>query len=90
MSQLKTIPAPDGKDVVDDDGNKMSHGIGAGVDQARNDALGHRRCADDEDAAPLQHQCHEGILSPGHRLALTGPQLQESTKLRSTPGAPAG
>ena len=33
MSQLKTIPAPYGKDVVDDDGNKMSHVIGAGVDQ---------------------------------------------------------
>ena len=33
MSQLKTIPAPNGKDVVDDDGNKMSHVIGAGVDQ---------------------------------------------------------
>ena len=33
MSQLKTIPAPYGKDVVDDDGNKMSHLIGAGVDQ---------------------------------------------------------
>ncbi|QGS34907.1 AMP-binding protein [Corynebacterium xerosis] len=33
MTQLKTIPAPYGKDVVDDDGNKMSHVIGAGVDQ---------------------------------------------------------
>ncbi|HHT32193.1 MAG TPA: AMP-binding protein [Corynebacterium sp.] len=33
MSQLKTAPAPYGKDVVDDDGNKMSHVIGAGVDQ---------------------------------------------------------
>ncbi|MFD5868022.1 AMP-binding protein [Corynebacterium sp. NPDC060344] len=33
MSQLKTIPAPYGKDVVDDDGTKMSHVIGAGVDQ---------------------------------------------------------
>ena len=33
MSQLKTIPAPYGKDVVDEDGNKMSHVIGAGVDQ---------------------------------------------------------
>lgn len=30
---LNTIPAPYGKDVVDDDGNKMSHVIGAGVDQ---------------------------------------------------------
>lgn len=33
MSQLKTIPAPYGKDVVDDDGNQMSHVNGAGVDQ---------------------------------------------------------
>ena len=30
---LNTIPAPYGKDVVDDNGNKMSHVIGAGVDQ---------------------------------------------------------
>lgn len=30
---LNTIPAPFGKDVVDDNGNKMSHVIGAGVDQ---------------------------------------------------------
>mgnify|MGYP002738636724 CR=1 FL=1 len=44
MSQLKTIPAPYGKDVVDDDGNKMSHVIGAGVDQGaaplRSETLG--------------------------------------------------
>ncbi|MBP2333416.1 MULTISPECIES: AMP-binding protein [Corynebacterium] len=44
MSQLKTIPAPYGKDVVDDDGNKMSHVIGADVDQGaaplRSETLG--------------------------------------------------
>lgn len=44
MNALKTIPAPYGKDVVDAEGNKMSHVIGAGIEQGaaplRDETLG--------------------------------------------------
>ncbi|MBV7294799.1 AMP-binding protein [Corynebacterium sp. TAE3-ERU12] len=44
MTDLKTIPTPYGRTVVDDEGNQLSHVFGAGVDQGaaplRNETLG--------------------------------------------------